>query len=78
MAEHHLDARGLICPLPVLKARKVLLRLPAGDILRVRVTDKAAPHDFRLFCAETGHALQSVEDQGAETEVVVVCRKGDA
>jgi tRNA 2-thiouridine synthesizing protein A len=75
MAEHHLDARGLICPLPVLKARKVLLRLAAGDILRVRVTDKAAPKDFQLFCAESGHILQSVREEGDGVEVVVVCGK---
>ncbi len=75
MAEHHLDARGLICPLPVLKARKVLLRLPVGDILRVQVTDKAAPEDFRLFCSETGHILHSVQAQGDNFEVVVECRK---
>ena len=73
MKERHLDARGLICPLPVLKARKVLLALCAGDILRVRVTDKSAPRDFRLFCAETGHVLKSVEDEGDSVEVVVEC-----
>ena len=75
MTEHILDARGLICPLPVLKARKVLLNLQAGDILRVRVTDKAAPKDFQLFCTESGHTLQSVLERGDETEVVVVCTK---
>ena len=72
MAEHHLDARGLICPLPVLKARKVLLKLPAGDTLRVQVTDRAAPKDFELFCTETGHILQSVQEQGDAIEVIVV------
>ena len=72
MAEHHLDARGLICPLPVLKARKVLLKLPAGDTLRVRMTDKAAPKDFQLFCSESGHILQSVQEQGDDIEVLVV------
>ena len=73
MAEHQLDARGLICPLPVLKARKVLLRLSAGDILRVRVTDRAAPKDFELFCKESGHVLQAVQESGADIEVTVVC-----
>lgn len=72
MAEHHLDARGLICPLPVLKARKVLLKLAAGDTLRVQVTDKAAPKDFQLFCAESGHILHSVQERGEDIEVVVV------
>jgi tRNA 2-thiouridine synthesizing protein A len=74
MKERHLDACGLICPLPVLKARKALSTLSAGDILRVRVTDPAAPKDFRLFCAETGHVLKSVRDDGDSVEVVVECR----
>jgi len=75
MAGHHLDARGLICPLPVLKARKVLLKLAVGDILRVEVTDRSAPKDFQLFCAESGHTLQSVQERGNNIEVVVVCGK---
>lgn len=75
MTEHFLDARGLVCPLPVLKARKVLLGLPIGDILRVQVTDKAAPGDFQLFCAESGHLLQAVREQGGNIEVVVLCGK---
>jgi tRNA 2-thiouridine synthesizing protein A len=73
--EHRMDARGLICPLPVLKARKKLLTLPAGDILRVTVTDKAAPKDFRLFCGETGHVLISITEDADEAEIVVKCRK---
>ena len=75
MTEHVLDARGLICPLPVLKARKVLLNLPAGDTLRVQVTDKAAPKDFQLFCTESGHTFQSADELGDKIEVVVVCGK---
>ena len=75
MAEHFLDARGLICPLPVLKARKALLKLPAGDTLCVQVTDKAAPKDFQLFCTEAGHTLQAVREQDGNIEVVVLCGK---
>jgi tRNA 2-thiouridine synthesizing protein A len=71
MAEHHLDARGLICPLPVLKARKILLNLAAGDILRVAVTDATAPDDFALFCRESGHVLMSVHGQSDSTEIIV-------
>lgn len=72
MTEHLLDARGLICPLPVLKARKVLLGLARGDILRVTVTDATAPEDFALFCRESGHVLQAVHEQGNTIDVVVV------
>lgn len=61
MTAHRYDARGLVCPLPVLKARKLLLSLPQGAILCVSVTDAHAPKDFELFCAETGNQLQAVE-----------------
>lgn len=58
-----LDARGLICPLPVLKARKKLLSLAAGDILQIMATDAAAVADFALFCEDTGHTLLSVTQE---------------
>lgn len=69
-----LDARGLICPLPVLKARKVLLSLPAGALLRVTVTDPNAEKDFPLFCAESGHRLVSIESKTGMTEITLECR----
>jgi tRNA 2-thiouridine synthesizing protein A len=52
-----LDARGLLCPLPVLKARKALSRLPDGAVLRVLTNDPAARIDMPHFCNEAGHAL---------------------
>jgi tRNA 2-thiouridine synthesizing protein A len=52
-----LDARGLLCPLPVLKARKRLGALAPGAVLRVLADDPAARVDFPHFCNETGHAL---------------------
>lgn len=55
--EQVLDARGLSCPLPVLKARKRLLAMAPGERLRVLATDPKAPGDFRLYSAETGHRL---------------------
>lgn len=72
---HHLDARGLICPLPVLKARKLLLGLPPGAVLRVTVTDAHAPKDFALFCTESGHRLVSVEENDGATDITVECGK---
>lgn len=51
------DARGLLCPLPVLKARKALSRLPAGAVLRLLTDDPAATIDVPHFCTEAGHAL---------------------
>lgn len=71
MTEHYYDARGLICPLPVLKARKILLTLPKGSLLRVSVTDGYAPKDFALFCAESGHRLAAVEEKDGLTDIIV-------
>jgi len=75
MKEETLDARGLICPLPVLKARKKLMGMAAGDILRVQVTDPASPADFRLFCDESGHSIVSINDAG-EGVAEVTLRRG--
>ena len=52
-----IDARGLLCPLPVLKARKRLLALPPGAVLRLLADDPAAVVDVPHFCAESGYAL---------------------
>ena len=61
-----LDARDLICPIPVLKARKALNALPTGAVLEVLATDPAAPKDFASFCEATGNVLLSaVEIDGA-------------
>ena len=54
---HELDAKGLACPLPVLKAKKRLKDLQAGDILIVHATDPSAVKDFEAFCELTGHEL---------------------
>jgi tRNA 2-thiouridine synthesizing protein A len=61
MDEIELDARGLLCPLPVLKARKRLLAMKPGEILRLLATDPMAVIDVPNFCREAGHALLSSE-----------------
>lgn len=61
-----LDARGLACPLPVLKARKAMRGVPPGGLLKVLATDPGAPADFAAFCEVTGHRLErSGEEDGA-------------
>ncbi len=59
-----IDATGLLCPLPVLRARKALGAISVGDVLEVAVTDKNAPADFGAFCGETGHELLNVTNVG--------------
>jgi len=56
-SDFYLDARGLLCPLPVLRAQKLLEDMPYGNRLTVDSTDAYALQDFDLFCRQTGHAL---------------------
>jgi len=66
-----LDARGLICPLPVLKARKALKNVAVGEILAVLATDPGAPKDFEHFCATTGITLVSITAFADYTEITL-------
>lgn len=59
-----LDVTGLLCPLPVLKARKVLQGMAPGAVLVVMATDPMAAIDFPHFCTEQGHILLSQERDG--------------
>ena len=52
-----LDATGLMCPLPVLKAKKAIARLSPGDVLEVISSDPGSVADFTVFCAALGHTL---------------------
>jgi len=62
--DHELDAIGLLCPLPVLKARKRLEALKSGEILRVLADDPAAVIDMPHFCNESGNGLASTSSEG--------------
>jgi len=59
-----LDAKGLRCPLPVLKARKAIKEVPVGGILRVLATDPGAVKDFEAFCKTTGYRLVGSSQDG--------------
>ena len=63
MADHTLDAKGLNCPLPILKARKALKDVPAGGTLEILATDPGSVADFEAFCRQTGNEIveQSVD-----------------
>ena len=56
------DARGLLCPLPVLRLRKRMQALAPGGVVRLLADDPAAHVDVPHFCAEAGHELLAVED----------------
>ena len=57
MADQVLDAKGLNCPLPILKAKKALKDVPAGGTLEVQSTDPGSVADFEAFCRTTGNEL---------------------
>lgn len=59
-----IDARGLLCPLPVLRLRKRLMAVAPGDRLRLVATDPAALVDVPHFCAEGGHVMVAMRDLG--------------
>jgi tRNA 2-thiouridine synthesizing protein A len=64
MAEQVLDAKGLNCPLPILKAKKALKDLPSGATLRVLATDPGSVADFQAFCRTTGNDLLESKQDG--------------
>ena len=67
------DARGLNCPLPILKAKKALNELQSGQLLRIIATDAGSLRDFQAFAKQTGNAL--VEQQTNGDEFVHVLRR---
>jgi tRNA 2-thiouridine synthesizing protein A len=64
MADQVLDAKGLNCPLPILKAKKALKDVPAGGTLEILATDPGAVADFEAFCRTTGNELLEHSEEG--------------
>jgi tRNA 2-thiouridine synthesizing protein A len=72
--DDELDARGLLCPLPVLKAARRIRALESGAVLRMLADDPAAIVDVPHFCAEQGHELlAAMESDGTQAYLI---RKG--
>ncbi len=76
IADQHLDAKGLNCPLPVLKAKVALNKMQPGEILYVETTDPHATIDFEAYCARTGHEIVSLLE-GEEVIEIFVSRAAD-
>lgn len=64
MADHVVDAKGLNCPLPILKAKKALKPLATGETLEVFSTDPGSVADFAAFCRTTGNQLLEQSEAG--------------
>jgi len=61
-----LDARGLNCPLPILRAKKSINDLEAGQVLHIIATDPGSVKDFEAFCKQTGNELVSSGENNGE------------
>ncbi len=61
--DKELDARGLNCPLPILKSKKALTEMASGQVLRVLSTDPGSVKDFGSFAKQTGNALLASEEK---------------
>jgi tRNA 2-thiouridine synthesizing protein A len=71
MANAVLDAKGLNCPLPILKARKALQGVPAGGLLEIYATDPGSVKDFEAFCRSTGNELVTSSQEGNVFKFVI-------
>jgi tRNA 2-thiouridine synthesizing protein A len=69
--DKELDARGLNCPLPILRAKKALGELASGQVLRIVATDPGSVKDFEAFTKQTGNELISSSDSGKEFSFLI-------
>lgn len=69
--DKEIDARGLNCPLPILKAKKALAELQSGELLKVLSTDGGALRDFQAFAKQTGNELVEQTTEGDTTAHVL-------
>ncbi len=71
MADMTLDAKGLNCPLPILKTKKAIKSLRPGGTLEVLATDPGSVADFQAFCKTTGHTLIEHDESGGVYRFVI-------
>ena len=69
--DKELDARGLNCPLPILRAKKSLAELTSGQVLRIVATDPGSVKDFAAFAKQTGNELLSSAENNKEFEFYI-------
>ena len=72
-AQQEVDARGMNCPLPILKAKKALAGMNSGELLKVIATDPGSMRDFQAFARQTGNEL--VEQQAVNDEFIHLLRR---
>jgi tRNA 2-thiouridine synthesizing protein A len=66
MADQILDAKGLNCPLPILRTKKTINQMESGQVLEVLSTDAGSVKDMEAFCNQTGHKLVELKENNGE------------
>lgn len=66
MTIRHLDARRLLCPMPVIRVQDAIAGLAPGDVLEVTCTDPGTRSDIPAWCRINGHRVRSTEERGAD------------
>ena len=68
---HTLDARGLLCPLPVIRTQDRIKTMQVGDVLEVQATDPGVLHDIPAWCRVNGHELIGSQEVGREYRLTI-------
>lgn len=76
--DKELDVRGLNCPLPILRAKKTLATMQAGEVLRVLATDPGSVKDFQAFAKQTGNALSGHQELPGNIFEYYLVRAGES
>ena len=71
MSEHELDARGLLCPLPVIRTQEAVAQLAPGDTLVVLASDPGALHDIPAWCRVHGHEILATQRDGNRISITL-------
>jgi tRNA 2-thiouridine synthesizing protein A len=76
MSHHELDARRLLCPMPVIRTQNLVVTLAPGDTVEVTCTDPGALNDIPAWCRINGHEIITMAEQGNEVIITVRVGKG--
>jgi tRNA 2-thiouridine synthesizing protein A len=71
VSEHELDARRILCPLPVIRTQDAVAKLAPGDLLRVTATDPGVVHDIPAWCKVHGHKVLTIEEGREEIRLTI-------
>jgi len=77
MSEFQVDARNLLCPLPVIRAQDAVASCAPGDRVKVQCTDPGAEHDIPAWCRVNGHEVGDIVRDGHEIMIEILVRETD-